>query len=389
LIHQTQTGTGACPHLPALDGVRGLACAIVLACHVTLDGFPGGWVGVDLFFVLSGYLITSILLREYERKGRISLSRFYLRRLLRLTPALLFFLAIYSITPRFNEQPDHPTPVLYALLYITNWVMSLSPGKAGALGHTWSLGVEEQFYLLWPILLVIILGFSLKNRCFVIVVALIGLVLSWRVFLVLNGATAHRTFYGFDTRVDTVLIGCALAIWLSTATPTTHQGIKWVARASPLLLISLVVLIFSLDWNTAAVNSVGFTIIGVWSAAIIVAAIAPGPNMLKTIFNWPPLIALGGISYGVYLWHVPIIHILRDYLQHPISLLFATGVASAGTAAVSYYVIEHPFLRLKLRYSATEPPPPRSDRFRFWHVRHEALGKDRPGRIHQVLCPRR
>jgi peptidoglycan/LPS O-acetylase OafA/YrhL len=348
-----QTGIAARSYVPEFDGLRGLACALVVAFHVSLEGVPGGWIGVDLFFVLSGYLITSILLREYEREGRMSLARFYFRRVLRLTPALLFLLGVYSIAPPFNRQPGHLMPVLYSILYIMNWISSFGLDRPQLLGHTWSLGVEEQFYLIWPILLVFILGSFSKRRSLLIVTILIALVLIWRVFLVRHGATRVRTSYGFDTRVDTILIGCVLAIWLRNAAPG-NQVIKWVARSSPILVMSLVMLTFTLDWSSAAMNSFGFTLLGVWGAAIIVAVVTPGPNLLKTILNWRPLIALGGISYGVYLWHFPILHVLDGYLQDPISLFFGTGVASIGIAALSYHVIEKPFLRLKLRYSIDE-----------------------------------
>src|SRR5262245_56944327 len=111
---------------------------------------PGGWIGVDLFFVLSGYLITSVLLRVHQRTGSVSLPIFYFRRALRLTPALLLMLAVYSIVPPFNQQPEHLIPVFYSGLYIANWIISLGFDSMHYLGHTWSLGVEEQFYLIWP-----------------------------------------------------------------------------------------------------------------------------------------------------------------------------------------------------------------------------------------------
>jgi peptidoglycan/LPS O-acetylase OafA/YrhL len=201
-------------HLESLDGVRGVSILLVLLSHTSIPGLEAaGGIGVDIFFVLSGFLITTILVREYDGRGSVSLTEFYKRRSLRLFPALLLmcllfvaYSAVFSsdISKRLRE-------VMEGLLYVTNWSTAFDLGHSHYLGHTWSLGIEEQFYLLWPVVLVGVLQLRRGHViAFWVALMLAVAAATWRTGLAIDGARTWRLYSGFDTRCDAVLIGCAL-----------------------------------------------------------------------------------------------------------------------------------------------------------------------------------
>jgi peptidoglycan/LPS O-acetylase OafA/YrhL len=205
-------------HRPELDGLRGIAILVVLAAHTGVPGFAdgGGGAGVTLFFVLSGFLITSLLLAEKSRYGRVDLRAFYVRRALRLFPALaaaLIVVALLAVTGLMPQDArvgvDYRIVLAGVVCYVANWVW-VAGQPIGMLSHTWSLAVEEQFYILWPALL--LLGLRLGRRWFaMIVLLLIFADIPYRLILDLNGGFAH-VFVGTDTRGDALLFGCVLAL---------------------------------------------------------------------------------------------------------------------------------------------------------------------------------
>jgi len=201
---------------PALDGLRALAVLPVLLFHGGVPGFQWGYIGVDVFFVISGYLITDTLLKEQAETGCISLLGFYRRRALRLLPALalvclavLLFMGLVA-----NSWNQAWREIAIVAFYAGNWTRALGTGLPQYLGHTWSLAIEEQFYIRWPALLLAILALnptiisSLR-----LILALVIAVTCWRIFLALYGASADRLYNGTDTRADALLIGAALAFF--------------------------------------------------------------------------------------------------------------------------------------------------------------------------------
>ncbi|EFC82045.1 acyltransferase [Parafrankia sp. EUN1f] len=205
---------------PALDGVRALAMLCVLVFH--MDALPGGYLGVDVFFVLSGFLITRQLLAERDRTGRVSLPMFYLRRAYRLLPAF-WLLALVGFTAvvvlgagTAGERDEFLHTLAAAMLYVNNYFQVVQQNTgAGWLGHTWSLSLEEQFYLLWPLLLLVLCRRPwIDRRLPAVLLGGVVAVMLWRDVLNASGASGTRTYFGLDTRADALLVGCALAAWL-------------------------------------------------------------------------------------------------------------------------------------------------------------------------------
>jgi peptidoglycan/LPS O-acetylase OafA/YrhL len=303
---------------PELDGLRGVAVLAVVVAHAWPALLPGGWVGVDLFFVLSGYLITRLMIEERDRTGRVDLRAFYRRRVLRLAPALVLLLAVLLAV-------GTATPGQAATVYLTNWVLAFG-GDAGALDHTWSLAVEEQFYLLWPV------GFLLLRHRPKVIVGIVAAVVVWRFALAAGGASDYRTYAGFDTRADALLIGCLLAFL-----PISHR-LRWAAVAL------LVVVGVAVPHDNPVMAFGGYTAVAVAAAVVIAAATGPWAWAL----SWRPLVRVGRVSYGLYLFHSPIMGwlIARHIYDGPTLLIVGGGTALVAALA-SYALIERPFLALK------------------------------------------
>src|SRR5690606_29978886 len=208
------------PYNPALDGLRGIAIMMVMIFHATPQMLIGGFIGVDIFFVLSGFLITTLLIREQDFNQRVNLGRFYFRRLLRLAPALLFLLAVFSCASLYflvhEVRQKFIVDTGITFLYLSNWARAFGLHPPDYLGHTWSLAIEEQFYLLWPLLLMLMMKCARRRTVWLLLTfGLVGCALAWRIYLSINDATAMRLYNGLDTRADALMIGCALAILLS------------------------------------------------------------------------------------------------------------------------------------------------------------------------------
>ena len=322
-------------HRPELDGLRGVAILIVLAAHTGLGGFAaeGGFAGVTLFFVLSGFLITSLICREHEATGRLDLVAFYIRRGLRLFPALLAVLLVVVvgyglhlwISPPAPSLDSLPITVVVVLAYVANWA---SIGfHLGVLGHTWSLGIEEQFYLIWPLALIAGLHYLGARRMVLVVVAVAAIVPVWRLVLIQGGDASH-VFNGTDTHADALLLGCAIAL----ARVRTSTVVGWVGLAA---LIGLGAI-----WVSGSTGLVVFMSLATIASAAALAGCPP-------ILAWRPLAYVGRISYGIYLWHYLLIW--WDW-PAPVAIAFSVGVA-----IVSYEYLERPFLQLKDRFRRARP----------------------------------
>jgi peptidoglycan/LPS O-acetylase OafA/YrhL len=344
------------PYVPELDGLRASAVFAVIASHTVRTIVPGGGsIGVDLFFVLSGFLITRILVSEFESTGTINFLNFYARRCLRLMPALWLFLFVFvsgAIIVGGSGERDRLLAALSAGLYFMNWTKALNLGPAGMLGHTWSLAVEEQFYIVWPLLLLLILKNVQRSSRWIPM--LLGLLASaaWRDFLVYSGAGIDRVYSGFDTRAETLLFGCLLAVL-----PIDRLGLRvrhyWYM---PLLFLFLCLFILpnqdpsKSSWQYILSDSVGISLIALCAAWVIMLILEYRKVLTIPVVSWGPVVYLGRISYGIYLWHYPINLLLRPYVPGPLNFIL-TGTASVLIAAASFHLIEAPALRLKARFN--------------------------------------
>ncbi len=351
-------------HIPGLDGLRAIAVGAVLAYHAELPWIPGGFLGVEVFFVISGYLITTLLLRERRRTGRVALGAFWLRRARRLLPALFLLLAvtsIYSVVFLPDTIARLRGDVLAALTYVTNWWLIAvdasyfeAAGRPPLLGHLWSLAVEEQFYLAWPLLLVGMLRLWGGRRRPMLVATLTGAALStlaMAVPAIVRGyplaADPSRVYFGTDTRAAALLIGAALAMVWSPwhlAPRVPPRGRAALIGAGAAGLAGLVWLFARLSEFSPFLYRGGFLCCALVTALLIAAAVHPGGPVGRAL-DRRPLRWIGERSYGLYLWHFPIFMVTRPQLDVPLTGTANLALRLALTAAVaevSYRYVEQP-----------------------------------------------
>ncbi|WP_218061982.1 acyltransferase family protein [Endobacter medicaginis] len=343
-------------HVRALDGLRAVAVGLVMLVHVSNRRFPGGDVGVDIFFVLSGFLITSILMRELRERGSIHLGAFYLRRALRLMPALVFMVIGDLLMTRFmGAGSAHPVWDAVAALTYTMDVLRASSNYHSwtTLGHTWSLAVEEQFYLLWPWLLLGLTRLGARWRLPALGGAIVAIAL-WRTHLLLTAPDFARVYFGFDARADQLLIGCALSLWL-VQHGAARESVGALARAWP-LAVGLIA-VFVLRGAPSDPFALSCTMLGIGlCAAVVILSLSQRPgSRFGRVLSLPPLVLLGKWSYGIYLWHFTLlVHLRMD--PHLQLKVLASIPLSIAMAALSYHVVERPFLRLKDRFEPAYRP---------------------------------
>jgi peptidoglycan/LPS O-acetylase OafA/YrhL len=382
------------PYLPGLDGIRALAVIAVLLYHAGVPWIPGGFLGVEVFFVLSGYLITSLLLAEWRAKGSVELKVFWLRRARRLLPALYLLIVVtlsYAVLFLPEEVAGLRSDALAAFGYATNWYLIFghesyfeAVGRPSLLKHLWSLAVEEQFYLVWPVLFWVGISFGAarwRHRR-VFVGALGGAALSVLLLAVLYvpGADPSRLYYGTDTRAAGLLIGAALAlVWTPGATrrsyPTgrllqetsllgraDHNGLRrtfrrrwgWLVPTSldALGFFALGALVFfclSLGEYAPFLYRGGLALVSLSTAAVIMAVAYPHTRLGGTgLLGWVPLRWIGERSYGIYLWHWPVFMVTRPQLDvsfDGLPLLALRLGVTVLLADLSYRYVETPIRR--------------------------------------------
>jgi peptidoglycan/LPS O-acetylase OafA/YrhL len=337
---------------PGLTGLRAVAIAIVVARHAgevsspAVTAFAFGFAGVDIFFVLSGFLITSLLVGEWSRTGRISLPQFYVRRALRLLPALFAFLLVLLAFAPFQAAGSRRSLVeavglsaafLGNIAKTLNWTFPLA--------HMWSLGMEEQFYLLWPVTLLVLLRLRAARAVVMgVVVAGAIAVLTSRVVLEAAGSISAFTLFYSPLHSDGLLVGCALGLayaWGWVPKPETLRrflGPAVLIAAALFLLVSIRGTPY-VPWGM----TVGLGGIAVASAVLVYAAIDERPVLPLRFLIWRPVTFLGEISYALYLWHFPVLYLW------PTNTLSVPGrvAVSLACASVSYHLVEKPFLRRK------------------------------------------
>jgi peptidoglycan/LPS O-acetylase OafA/YrhL len=346
---------------PALDGVRGVALLAVLGVHVGMHpGAPqpltGGFLGVDLFFVLSGFLITSLLLQERQRSGSIHLGRFYLRRALRLLPALVGVLAgcwlLAAVWGTRGVRAELRKDTLGVLLYVQNWRLGLNGRTWGMVPHLWSLSVEEQFYLIWPAALAGLLALRAR-RGWIVGLALLGVVVPALLRLALyTSGSWRRPYFCTDTRADGLAAGCLLALLASwTGGPRGRWGrlaLRAAAWPAAALLVGHYVRCNAFD---PYVYRAGFSVVNLAAGVLLAAMLWSPPPLLAWVLESRPLGWLGRVSYGAYLWDLPVGYLVManaGRAPHGVqAALLLAGPVLAG--ALSHYGLEAPFLRLKSR----------------------------------------
>jgi peptidoglycan/LPS O-acetylase OafA/YrhL len=344
--------------VPALDGVRALAIAAVLLYHnYAVEGnspWGGGFLGVDVFFVLSGFLITTLLLRERDRSGRVDFAHFWERRARRLLPALFVLIGMEAIVAQRVLNPLQASVIrsdaIGTLFYYENWRLAFhSPTIAS---HTWSLAVEEQWYLFWPLLLIGLLWFARgRHRSVRWIVAGLAIASAVECALLFHG-DGSRSYFGTDTRAQPLLIGAWLALLL-VHRPQYRSRLVQVGGWCGLAF--LVWIFLTLRGPASWVYRGGFLAVAVAAALVVAAVMQSEDTLLAKMFSFKPFVAIGIISYGLYLYHLPIYLWLTptntglNGWQLPalrISITVAIAVAS-------YHLIEKRFMR---RRGTARPP---------------------------------
>ncbi|MET3351273.1 UNVERIFIED_ORG: peptidoglycan/LPS O-acetylase OafA/YrhL [Arthrobacter sp. UYEF1] len=345
----------------ALDGLRTVAVAGVFLFH-TVTGFaPGGSIGVDVFFTLSGFVITLLIMKEYRATGRLRLRVFYAKRLARLWPALLVLCAVVVtgglIFPSsgWGGQAADAIPAAGYVMNLSNFGAFGSSTGGGALSPTWTLAVEEQFYLIWPVLLLLMLRFwRVRTVAWATAVLAAGFLVSW-FFLVSGGASLARIYNGPDTRADELLLGCAVALVLSSIRPgsrlhgSLHAGVR---RGGPFAALALVAAVFALKepdkpgpWFDVF-WTFGPAVLALLAGLVIGSLVLRPAGLASRVLSHPWLANPGrDLSYAAYLWHLPVYLLLIPLVP---SLWLRVPAAAALTvlmAYLSFRFVERPIRR--------------------------------------------
>ncbi len=370
--HEAVTPTTAVTgrHLPALNGLRGIAVIGVVAYHLQLGWASGGYLGVDLFFVLSGFLITSLLLEEWVRSGGISLVAFWGRRAKRLLPALFLVviaLGLYLIGNALFGGPganglidlhDLRWETIWSLLYANNWNLIFAHQSYFAqfstpspLQHTWSLAIEEQFYLVWPLVLLVLFRYARRGwrAAGVVMTITLGLLSSLLMALMFHpGTDPSRIYYGTDTRLFDLMAGATLAFVAASRPQPGAPARRWLHIVAP--IAAAVLAVFWVTAGTAGgfptnfMFEGGFLICAALAALVVADARLIEPGRFSRALAWPPLHFLGTISYGIYLWHWPVIvYVSAARTGLPtLSLDLVRILLTLALSTASYYLVERP-----------------------------------------------
>ena len=343
-------------YFPALDGLRGAMAIAVIIVHVNRDWFPGAPIVMDVFFVISGFLISMIIQKEIQKTGTLSILRFWQRRLTRLYPALLVVVACSLLMASLLIKDM--SPVLYdalsSIFYYSNWTKIYNYVYPGMFGHTWSLSVEEQFYLLWPVFFVLTLQLNLRKIHTTIILLLIACVsILWRIHLIDQGVPWSRVYYALETRMDAFVAGGVLALhfdWLRARA----NALKWHA------LLNLCALALAILFITGRPFDINYflwqqPLAIILSMAAILLLTSSRENFLKRFFSGKLCVFLGVRCYSFYLWHWPIIWLLLMTTELPkLTMLMIAFTSTLLLSSLTYKFVEAPFLSHRTSTSKDE-----------------------------------
>lgn len=350
------TTRGLLAYSPALDGLRAVSVIVIMLYHGGTTWFSGGFLAVDVFFVLSGFLITSLLLVEHERFGRLDLAAFWGRRARRLLPALFLMLVavlIYSAFLRGQAATTIRSDALATLFYVSNWWFIASGNSYFAqfqdpspLTHTWTLAIEEQWYLFLPLVLVFLLPRLRSRRRLAIGFGVLALLSAAEMAWLASPATdGSRVYYGTDTRLQSLLIGATLAAVL---TPGLLERLRVPARwAGPVALLGVLALMVVVTERTSWLYEGGFLLFSTVTAALLIAVQARPQGLVARALSLPPVVWIGKISYGLYLWHWPVYVVLSPARTGADggTLLAVRFIVTFALATASFYWVEMPIRR--------------------------------------------
>jgi peptidoglycan/LPS O-acetylase OafA/YrhL len=351
---------------PELAGLRAVAVLAVMAFHADYGSAPGGWLGVDVFFVLSGFLITTLLVEERAVTGSIALTSFYVRRALRLLPGLYLFLATLIVLSLWAVPETRSVivrGVVVTFFYLANWYRALTDKDLLVLNHAWSLSMEEQFYLIWPLALGLLLRKARPGRlargAFLFTVVGFAVVCVWRTVLWLQDAGVGRVYFALDTRADSLLAGAAVGLLVSTGLkpPAMVRVVLHGTVLAGLLGFAYLIRFSSVGWSFFYCG--GLSAVALFVALLIADLIYTPRSIMSRVLSLRPLTWIGKLSYGIYLWHYPIFGgyekgVIRwTWLSTP----WARVLASFGAAALSYYLVEQPALAAKRRFEWKRKAP--------------------------------
>ena len=349
-------------YIPSLDGLRAFAVLAVIAYHMGMPWAAGGLLGVTIFFVLSGYLITSLLVIEFQGTGRINLPDFWLRRIRRLFPAIVFsVVTIAVLCTIFNHalltklRPD----VIPSLLFFNNWWQIFhnvsyfdALGSPSPVTHFWSLAIEEQFYLIWPVLLFIMMKLGVKKRVLGIMTLVLALLSAIDMAVLFDPhGDPSRVYYGTDTRAFSLLIGA----WLAFVWPSNQLGAADSVRISTnarraldgvgiLAFVGLVLMVAFCNGFSPFLYYGGLVLCSVLTAIVIAVLVHPA-SLLSKFWGLPPFVWIGKRSYGIYLWHYPILLLMvpqNGLSETPWWMLLLALAVIFAISAFSYTFVENP-----------------------------------------------
>lgn len=356
-------------HIPSLDGLRCIAILIVFLSHAMnaagISRMVPGHFGVTLFFVLSGYLITTLMRQELERSGGINIPLFYVRRALRIFPAFYLVLVVMAAVGLHSGASD-PQFLVGQSLHLTNYQIIWAGWQAPIAPHTevyWSLAVEEHFYLVFPFLFVFLSRRGASAQVAAWLLGICGVILLWRCVLVFAYAAPYdRTYLATDTRIDAILFGCVLALWGNPALDATRIAeATWKRLLFPMSVVGLFLSLVLGDREFR--ETFGYTIQALCLFPVFITAVRyPDWGMMR-LLNLKPIKWVGFVSYGIYLIHPSMLAVAQSLVGTAFLPLTLTAAAlTVSAAALLYYAIERPLARLRKRYrpnssAATAPPP--------------------------------
>lgn len=342
--------------LAALDGVRGIAIAIVMLFHFRSKAWvPGGFLAVDLFFVLSGFLITALLVSEYRRSGSIDLPAFYLRRALRLLPAYSVLWAVYLLTVQVLPHSVSRAPswgeilasLALCIVYGFNWKLAHARQSPPDIAHFWSLCIEEQYYLIWPLMLIVGHRVLAPRKAILACATLaLGACLLPALMHHTYGFGWRRLYYGTDTHIYGLLVGSACgSLHAAGLIPSCWLQRPLCKVALAAVLVWVAILIVRVAPGSAEFASREMPLASLGFGALVSAAATARSGYVHAALASRPIVFLGRRSYALYLWHLPVAHWLRDI--EPLPHVVLCSLVSLGLAEVSWRVVEEPALRFK------------------------------------------